>query len=251
MRALLALGLALSLATGHARAEAELEPTWRLSLGLGVYGVSGPFGDGEDATQAGVVPWFDARSRWLHVDPTGLAVGLLRRERLRMDVLVGPRLPTAEPTDDPAHRDMDRDVGVDAGLRAVASLDRYTATLELRSDVSGTSDGAEAVLDLAAGFGPLPRLSLGIDAGVTWQDENLSTYQYGVFPDEARAGRPAFELDSTLTPFAGVQLGYAVTPTVSALLAVQADFLPGAVTDSPVVERDGLVTSFASVNYAF
>ncbi len=251
MRALPALVMASCLLAGHARAEGDVEPTWRFSLGLGGYGVSGPFGDGDDATQAGVVPWFDARSRWVHVDPTGLAVGLLRQEQLQVDVLVGPRLATAEPSDDPANRDMDRDIGVDAGLRAVASLDRYAATLELRSDVSGTSDGTEAVLDLAAGFGPLPGLSLGIDAGVTWQDGNLSTYQYGVLPDEARDGRPAFELDSALTPFAGVQLAYAVTPKVSAVLAVQADFLPTAVTDSPVVERGEVVTSFASVNYAF
>ncbi len=239
----------LPLTAVHAQAAAD--PTWRYSLGLGVYGTQSPFQTDNDGTDSGALPWFSIESQWITIDPTALAIGLVRQDHLQIDALLAPRWLTADPSDNRAYKDIDRENGVDAGVRIASSVDRYTGTLELKSDVSDTSKGAAATFDLGARFNLMPKLSASIKAGAAWHDADLSTYEYGILPDEARAGRQAFALDSTLTPFAGLQLSYAVTTKVTAVLAAQADFLPEAITDSPLVERDRLVSSFVSLNYSF
>jgi outer membrane protein len=97
-------------------------------------------------------------------------------------------------------------------------------------------------------FGPV-RLDFGV--GAEWQSDDMANYYYGVLPQEARPGRPAYAPGSAVNLTAGA---FVFTPVSRRLLLqsfVRYERFDSNIEASPIVDRSGAVTGFAALSYAF
>ncbi|RYE70942.1 MAG: MipA/OmpV family protein [Oxalobacteraceae bacterium] len=110
------------------------------------------------------------------------------------------------------------------------------ASAELLIDASGHSKGkrARTAVDkpLRAGaFLVAPRLALN------WVDRDYVNYYYGVRPNEARQGRPAYMGGSALNPELGLRVAYRLGSYHSMYVDGSVTRLDDVIQDSPLVGR--------------
>jgi MipA family protein len=110
------------------------------------------------------------------------------------------------------------------------------ASAELLADASGHSKGKRARATVekplrAGGFVLAPRLA------VNWVDRDYVDYYYGVRPNEARRGRPAYAGDSALNHELGLRVAYRLGSRQSVYVDGSVTRLDDVVQDSPLVGR--------------
>jgi outer membrane protein len=249
--ALLGLGLA-GATTAMAQAPADAEPRHRFAIGAGQWGARSPLqGTPQDDAQTGYFPWLSYENPWLSIDPSGLALRAFERGRIRIDALVAPRWLLVDPQDSTLHDDLRRRTSVDAGTRFGLDAGPARFALTYRGDVSGRIKGHEVTAEAGVGL-PLPGGGeLGFKGGAYWRDQKLNTYLYGVFPDEARAGRPAYLVRQGFTPFAGLTVGYPIIGGLRAMLAAEAEYLTDRTAASPIIARRIVPSAMFGLFYSF
>lgn len=144
----------------------------------------------------------------------------------------------------------DRRKSADLGFALTWERERLGLRLTPSVDVLGRSDGVEVALDafVPIRLGPArlePRL------GAAWQSADLVDYYYGVRPDEARPGRPAFRGEATVNATAGL---FVFSPLPKRLLFqsfLRLERLGPEIEDSPIVADATALTAFAAVSYRF
>lgn len=249
-RALLVLA-AVSAAGQAAAEDTSDERSSHLVVGIGGYAAQNPFAGAKDDLEAGVIPYFSYETERLTLDLNGLALTAYSNDILRAELLVSPRWQLTDISDNEGFEDIKRDTGVDLGARVSVQRGPLSGSLTYKSDVSNESRGQEIDVNVGYGLSIAPRLMLGTEVGVYARDKDLSTYMFGVYPDEAKAGRPAYSPGETLTPYAGVQVNYEVTSRISAVVAVQIELYPDEITKSPLMKRSEAASSFFALLYAF
>jgi len=250
-RRILLLVAAVS-AAGQATAEdTPQESSGAFVVGIGGYAARNPFAGAKDELEMGVIPYISYETERFRLDLNGLALTAYSNDQLKAELLVSPRWQLTDISENEGFEDIKRDTGVDLGARLSAQLGSLTGSLTYKSDISDESGGQEVDVNVGYGFSIGPRLILGTQVGVYARDEDLSTYMFGVYPDEARPGRLAYSPGETLTPYAGVQLNYAVTSRISAVLAVQVEHYFEEITESPLMKRGDAASSFFALLYAF
>ena len=227
------------------------EKRHRVAVGFGAWGVRSPLEGADDEPESGLFPYLSYENDWLSVDPSGAAVTLLGNDHFALQGVVAPRWLFVDPDDSAIHDDLKRKTGVDLGARLAAMSGPLSASIEYRGDVSDRSNGHEATGVLGAEIELPGRGTLGLKGGAYWRDSKLSTYLYGVFPDEARAGRPAYRVKEGFTPFAGASVSYPVIDRVEVVVAAEAEFLPERIADSPIIARKVVPAAFIGVFYVF
>lgn len=241
-------GLAACLLTGAAPAQDD-ERHW--TVGLGVVAQSNPYLGADDEIEFSAIPYIAYENDRFSVSPEGLAVTVYRLQYLRFELLAAPRWQFAEPGDADGLADLDRDIAVDAGFRVAAANGPVTISLDYLTDVSGTHKGQEVTLSLEAGTDLTPRLSVSAQAGGSWRDSDLGTYLYGVFPDEVRAGRPAWEVGDTVAPFVAAMGQYALTERMALVGGVELEAIPEDGRDSPIIDSDAQYGVFMALTMRF
>lgn len=144
----------------------------------------------------------------------------------------------------------DRRKSADLGLELTWERERFGLRLTPAVDALGRSDGAEVSLEafVPFRFGPVrvePR------AGVSWESSDLADYYYGVRPDEARPGRPAYEPGSTLNTTAGLFVFSPLARRLAFQGFLKLDRLGSGIEDSPIVDDATALTAFGAVSYRF
>lgn len=233
---------------------------WRYSLGLGVFET--PKYPGASTTRFQPAPivgvgygrFFFGSVADANV-PFGLGAFLYRDDHFRLGValsydLVKPR----KASDDDHLRGLpDIDATAHATLFASYNLDWLSLVGAVSQDVAGKHEGATASLDLLGKYSPINGLTLTAGPGITWGSAQYNQTYFGVnAEDSARSGLP------TYTPGAGVA-AVRVTAGASYVLnkhwnlgaRVVASKLPGAVGNSPVVQKKTQMTYGVIANYAF
>ena len=132
-----------------------------------------------------------------------------------------------------------REPGVDAGMSAQVGGGWGIAFAEFLRDVSSASHGSEVRVGYKY---PLRhgRFWLRPHATLSLRDSRLNDYYYGVRPDEARAGRPAYEAGSGFEPELGVYAAYQLTARWRLLAGATVTKLARTVRESPLVEHGSL-----------
>ena len=245
------------LALAQASAQ-ENEPTW--IVGAGAFVVSNPYEGAEDDIEAGGFPFFQYQGERISVDPSGVSLTAHRNSQFQLDLLVSPRWQLVDLDDLEGFEelDMDRGVGVDLGARLSRSFGPVTASLSYLGDVSGESEGQEATFQLALDYTLTPRLQAGFGTSVSWRDDNLATWLYGIRPED-KGGDLTYEYgvtpgaaeDGVIVPSASLQFRYQVTDRVFAIVAAEVEYLGDDITDSPLVEDDVMVSSFIGLARTF
>lgn len=144
----------------------------------------------------------------------------------------------------------DRDFALDFGIRAHWYTQSSEWTLALFHDISDVYKGARA----SAGYRKLWLLGswkLVTSAELEWRSADLLDYYYGI--DSTDIDNTLFHYDAGAGLFTSVGLtaNREITENWHWLLHTSFNLLPKAMTDSPLVEEDYTITTFAGVTYRF
>lgn len=233
---------------------------WRYSLGVGVFAT--PKFQGASATRFQPAPLvsvgygrFFAGSVADANVPLGLGAYLYRDNHFRLGVALSYDLvkPRKESDDDHLRGLPDIDSTAHATLFASYNLDWLSVVGAVSQDIAGKHEGTAASLDLLGKYSPVSQLTLTAGPGVTWGSSQYNQTFFGVSAeDSARSSLPSYSLGSGI---AAVRLtagaSYALNKHWNLGARVVASRLPGAIGNSPIVEKKTQMTYGAFANYVF
>lgn len=251
--ALIACALVLSPLAARAQ-EAEQPPERLFLLGAGVYATTNPYASAKKKTQSGVLPLFVYQTQRFTADLSGLAVTAWSSDHFKLEGRVAPRFQLVDPKDTRDFSFLKRNAGVDLGGRLSGAAGPATMSVEYLRDVTDQTKGQEINLDLTLSATPLEKLSVDVVAGVSWKDEKLATWLYGLRETEVGKAR-AFEYGRTakaasggvLVPSLGIQARYQVTDRLFVIAAAEVELFDKDITDSPLMAKDHSAAGFVSL----
>ncbi|MEO0911564.1 MAG: MipA/OmpV family protein [Pseudomonadota bacterium] len=235
-----------ALIAGTAAAQGERRTGFTLGLGAAVS--TDPFVDGDVTALPFPLIRYQGERFSLGVD--GLTYDVIQNRPFTVSLLATPRISEIAFSDNDALDGIDRDITADIGAAVAYDTGRYFATARVLQEVTGEHDGQEVIVEAGTRL-PLGPVPVSFSAGFNWQSEDLAGYLWGVEPGEAVAGRPAYEPGDALIPFLSVGAVYPLTDRASIIGNARAEFLPDAVTDSPIVEDDMRLSAFIGFGYSF
>ncbi|MBX9615173.1 MAG: MipA/OmpV family protein [Caulobacteraceae bacterium] len=246
-----ALGVMAFGTAAHAQSD---EPGHLLLLGAGVYATSNPYESALEEVEGGVLPLFVYQNRYLTADLSGLAVTAFDNGRFKLEGRVSPRLQLVDPKDTRDFAFLERDAGVDVGARLSATAGPATLSVEYLLDALDESGGQEVNADLSVSFSPAERLSIEVAAGLSWKDDALATWLYGLGEDEVgrlRAyefGRsPSAPSGGAFVPSLGVQMRYQIGERLYLIAAAEVESYNDDITDSPLMAKGWTTAGFVSL----
>lgn len=196
-------------------------------------------------------PYIRYRGERLKVDLASISYSLLDADSFEVAVLGQFRFEGYERGDSAELAGMgSRDPSVDAGLAFSRSADWGTLRLELLHDITGTHDGFEARASYERPY-VFGRWLLAPAVGMSWQDDSLVNYYYGVRASEARAGRPSYASGDSTNVFAGLLVGYSLSDNFELSAGIRHVRFGNSITDSPIVAKDHQTTVIAALLYKF
>ncbi len=145
---------------------------------------------------------------------------------------------------------MERDDGVDGRFAITRKTPFGNFTVDLGRDISSASNG----WDVDFRWGKLfekGNYRIRPWIGVTYEDEDLTNYYYGVNSDEVTADRPAYHAGSSVEIRYGIDMSYRVNRHHYLGFNMQYSELDSEKVHSPIVVDNGQFTSFASYRYEF
>ncbi len=245
-----AAGFLLLLAALPATA-AEPQQRPERSLGLAVISSPDPYA-GTDRDLL-VVPTLILKAGRLRVEGVRVMVSAVDAPAFSLEAGVMPRFLGYEASDSPALAGMaTRHRSADAVVEARWRRDRLITTASLRHDILGRSHGVEA--DLSVGY----RLTLAANRlfvtprlGLAWQSADLTDYYFGVRPDEAEPGRPAYRAGANRGLTVGVTGVYRLGRRWALTVLAQRTELGDEVTASPIVDRSFATFALVGLSRSF
>jgi outer membrane protein len=188
-------------------------------------------------------------------------VHLFKRNGFELDLLVGARLDGWDNADLDAMRLAERGIdraalrdrarGVDMGLGLAWKGSAGRAWLDAKTDVTNASGGQEVELGYAFAV-PAGKGLLAPSVTVSYWSSKLSNYYYGVLPREEAAGVPRYRPGDAVVPAFSVAYLHALPGRWRVFGVVEYQWLPGTITDSPLVEgRRGIPSLFLGVSRSF
>lgn len=243
-------------AVGAGTAAAQQPPpgqrgtTW--SLGAGVLSAPRPYVDA--SAEVRPIPLLELYSGRFFIQGIRTGYRVVDGDRLDFDLRARFRFSALDPDDSPALEGMDeRRETVEAGIGLDWDVGA-NLSLKLRAfaDVLGRSDGAEASVDLSwrKVFGP-GRVILSPSLGLVWQSSDQVGYYYGVRPEEARLGRPAYSPRDVVNPRASVFALFRIDRRWAVTTLVSYDLFDDEITGSPIIDANGELFGIAGLVYRF
>jgi outer membrane protein len=223
----------------------------RLGVGLGAMGRSSPYRD-YDGGVARVIPAISYNGDRLQILGPNIRFGLVGTGKLRLAAAGSYRIGVYEEDDSDYLAGMgDRDDTFMAGLALKAELpEGFDLALSYKHDVLDNIGGGEARIALDKSF-QLGTFRFSPELGVNWLAEDLANHDFGVPADKALPGRPAYDLNSSLSFDVGIGMLYEVTTDWLVVMNITAEFFDNEITDSPIVEEDYVFKGFFAINYLF
>ncbi|MEO0774686.1 MAG: MipA/OmpV family protein [Pseudomonadota bacterium] len=205
---------------------------------------------GED-TRFGGFPLISYRKGPFSIGFQGISYEFARSEQLTFSVGVSPRFTGLEDPDGSALVGIDRDFTIDAFLGLDVALGQgVSIETTVRQELTGEHDGQEVELELGyATF--VGGTGLSFSAGTKYQSSDLANYTWGVFANEVIAGRPAYDTGDVFIPFVSVGAARPISEKLTLIGNIRADFLPDAVSDSPIVDESTPVSLGVGLSYKF
>lgn len=226
-------------------------PRGLLGVGAGVIGRGSPYTDaGTGVFQPiPVITYTGEDLQWF--GPT-LRYGVLGNDELRLALTASYRLGAYDEGDSPALEGLgDRDSTLMAGLALVAELPAgVNLSLGYEHDVLDRIGGGEARLVASRSF-QWRRARFGPNLGLRWSSADLADYDFGVPVGAATPTRPAYEVGETWTVEAGVNSFIELSRDWRIVFDLAVEFLPDAVTDSPIVADEHVLRGFIALNFVF
>jgi len=148
----------------------------------------------------------------------------------------------------------DREWTLELGGALSRVLDWGRLTADFSADVLGEHDGYELALSYGYDFNgvfELPDLRVTPSVGVNYRSSRLNDYYYGVRGSEAIAGRPRYNAGDSTGLATGLRLNYKLDEKWSLMVLVSLEWLGDEITDSPIVDKDYVMSSLVGIMYRF
>jgi len=226
---------------------AEKKPT--IYLGGGVVVKSKPYAEVDAKVYP--VPLFAYEGERLYVWGVRGGYRLFSQRGVSIGPILQPRFDGYDSDDSPVLAGMrDRKWSAEGGVGVQALTRVGLFGLSVVTDLLGRHRGQEldfsyTILFPLAGFDIIPT------AGVRYKSEDLIDYYYGVRPEEARPGRPAYAGEAATDPYLRLALRRKLSDRWSLLGAVQYEWLSDKIADSPIVDKDYEVSFLAGILYSW
>ena len=191
-------------------------------------------------------PLVSYKGERVHFSGVTLGLHLLQRRNFTLDAVVSGRFDGFDSKDlgrlelerngVDIDRLADRDPAADAGFEARWTSSHGDLRLRALADITDVSGGYE----LSAQYGyrfQLGKTTVIPGIGVRWMSDDLADYYYGIRSNETFSGA-SYQPGSALVPEAGVVLNRALVGQWRLHALLQYQFLPDALADSPLLERD-------------
>ncbi len=95
-------------------------------------------------------------------------------------------------------------------------------------------------------------LSVEPALGFNWNDRKFNKYYYGISTEEAqRSGLRKYTPDESVTPYAELNVNYTLTENWNIYGGARYTLLPDEVKNSPMVEKDSLLSLWTGFSYTF
>ncbi|MGL5010763.1 MAG: MipA/OmpV family protein [Paracoccaceae bacterium] len=220
------------------------------SIGLGIAAGTSPYiGEDEQATPLPILRYNSERfSIGL---PEGARVTLFSQEELRFSAILAPRLSAIALSDAPELDGFDREITVDGGLQAdyrvgdAGTRFTFRAVTELTNEHDGQEVSIGVTQPLALGSVPLI-----LSAGAKWQSAELAEYIWGVRAADSTS-LPSYSPGEVVIPYILIGTMIPISDSISFVGNIQAEFLPGEVTGSPIIDEDLSVGALLGITYRF
>lgn len=129
----------------------------------------------------------------------------------------------------------DREMTIDGGA-ALTVFDGWgQTTVSYVGDMLSRHSGQELSINYSKTF-TCGKWSITPGVGVRYFSSSLGDYYYGVQPDEAIAGRPAYDVHDTWNPYVGTLVGYQFNEQWSVRTSARYTMLDDDIEDSSIVE---------------
>ncbi len=179
------------------------------------------------------------------------SIGLAGNKIVDDGFTVGPELPKEELEE----RNFDarlakRDYAANGGFELLYISPWGDLQAQVLSDVSSVHHGQEAWLSWTKPWF-FKNSQVSFTLGLEWQSSNLLSYYYGVRPEEAFSGRPAYESGSGTNQFMRLQASHSLSRHWQVVAMVEREFLSSAISQSPIVDADRIDTFFTGLYYQF
>lgn len=230
----------------HSHSEAD-ENHWTVGLGVGLR--QSIYANDEDI-RISPLPLISYDNGAYHIGARGFAYDVYQEDNLTLTAMLTPRLAPSFPDDDPLFDGIDRNFAVEAGASIQYEMRTFYVAAQGLIDISTAHDGYEinvkAGRKMNLGFG-----FLDVSAGGIFQDDNLSTYLYGVEAAEANGLRQAYSPKGEWRPFVNASLMVPLKNNISLLAATSYKPLSDSIQDSPLIDADAEFQTTFGVMYKF
>lgn len=199
------------------------------------------------------LPYFSGEYRRFSIEGLDMSLALLGKEKQRLNLVATPRFYEVKA----GFADNGELNGISttqdtwfAGLGYQLNLAPLYLNAQALYDVGNESDGTELTLSVSYPFGKDSWIVIPA-AGLTWQDEKLVEYFYGVTADETAPGRPVYGDEASLNANLSLTGIWQPHPHWRLLGAIKAERLGDGITDSPIIEEDRIGSVLVGVVYQF
>lgn len=221
-------------------------PPW--SVGVGAVVATRPYFGGETRIQA--IPVIRYQGERFTFEGPFARYRLGEWRDVTFDALARYRFDGYDEDDGDVLDGMERDDTVDLGVRATIPLGRGAdLRVEALGDVLGRHEGFEVGASVGRTF-RTGKLFIVPTVGVRWQSANLADYYFGVRPEEARPGRPAFEVGSVAGFDIAIAARYMISKRTTFAFVVRETILGEEIGDSPIIDRPAVTSAVFSLTYS-
>ncbi|HHB92344.1 MAG TPA: MipA/OmpV family protein [Thioploca sp.] len=139
---------------------------------------------------------------------------------------------------------------IESGIAMVWKQGIFDFNLSVLSDIA--NKGSEVIASISHTYILTDKkLILTPDIGLKLQSENLINYYYGVNTAQARPGRPAYTGESTMNYTASLDLIYSLNKRSNLFMAVEYESLGDDVYDSPLVDKEEVISILLGYGWQF
>lgn len=219
---------------------------------MGWFSSSSPY-QGEPTNEISVLPIVTYETDKLSIDlVNGISYDFIETGSITSSMLATPRWQSYDPKNNEKLSGLTkRDHTMDIGVSVQFETDAGVGEFKILSDALSVHSGNEVSAKWSLPLSYENKWLVSPYIGTKWQSKELLNYYYGVRPEEVQTGRRAYALDNASSWFSGVDLQYALTPSIAILGNAYYATYSENVKSSPIVETDNALSGFVGVIYLF
>jgi outer membrane protein len=228
-------------------------PKGSVALGAGIRFGQNPYfaTDNEDQRKLDLIPLYLFEGRYLFFRGTSGGVHLIHNDDWEVNILARYRFQSLDPDSHIFYEGLtERKQSLDAGFQAISTRPWGHLNFNYVTDTLGRHDGQQAQLGYRYRFAAGP-WSISPFVSLTWQDDNLTNYYFGVSEAEARPDRPAYLPGESLWIGFGLNTAWQASDRITLFGNFGFGGTDSEVISSPLVEEASFSQVFVGGTYTF